>query len=199
MVSKKLLITVLSTMAIGIAAAPVFAGMSAPMGWYVEGNGGSSSMTGKHYPGSASSSGIGASASLGYKFMPYVAAEVEYTQYANTSVKTGIGTKAGTEKHYSYGLVGKGILPIYTTGIEAFAKLGIAKINSKMSVNNQIAAGTLGLSSSNHTAVGAYFGGGLQYYLMPELAVNVQWERSNGNSNTGTGSLLSAGASFIMG
>lgn len=180
-------------------AAPAFADMSLPYGWYLEANLGSSSYSGGHLPGSVSSSGIGYNPNIGYKFMPYVAAEVGYTGYANSTVKNGAGTKAGIGKHYAWDIAAKGILPFYTSGFEAFGKLGVQRISSNMSIQNAAAAAGLGLTSFSHSATGLFLGVGLQYYFMPELAVVGQWQRAQGNSSTGTETLLSGGLSFIFG
>lgn len=180
-------------------AAPASAIMSLPYGWYLEANVGSSNMSGGSYPGSVSSSGIGYNANLGYKFMPYIGAEFGYTGYANVTVKNSAGTKAGIGKVYAYDLAAKGILPFADSGFEAFAKLGIQRIATSMSIQDSAAAAGLGLSSGGHSATGLYIGAGVQYYFMPEFAVNAQWMRAQGNSSTGTENLLSAGLSFIFG
>jgi hypothetical protein len=177
---------------------PAFATLSAPYGWYLEANAGSSNLTNKTYSsGSASSSGVGGNADLGYKFMPFVAAEIGYTQYANTIIRS-YGTKVATDRHLSYDLAIKGILPIADSGFEAFAKVGAAHIASKLTINSPSGASAIGISRNSHTTTGLYFAIGAQYYVMPELAFNVQWARAVGNSSTGTESLLSGGLSFIF-
>lgn len=198
MQGKRLLAAALSGIVLLSVATSAFAVMSVPYGWYVEGNVGSTNLSNKSYPGSSSSSGIGGGGNVGYKFMPYFALEAGYTQYANTSIKDNTGTKAGTDKHYSYDLAGKGILPIVDSGVELFAKLGFGRVNSHVTINSDTAASNIGLSSSSHTAGGLFYGGGIQYYVMPELAVNAQWEQAQGSSSTGNVALLSAGISFIV-
>lgn len=198
MESKKIWLAALSGLAALSVSASSFAAMSVPFGWYLEGNVGSSNLSNLNYVGSSSSSGIGGNANFGYKFMPYFALEAGYTQYANSSIKDNNGTKAGTGKHYSYDLAGRGIIPLGGAGFELFGKLGIQRINSKISINDNNAAQQLGLSSSQHNTTGLYLGAGAQYYVMPELAINVQWQRAQGNSNTGTEDLFSGGLSFII-
>lgn len=197
---QKLLQGILAALVLSFVTAPAFAVMSLPYGWYLEGNVGSSSLSGKSYPGaSSSSSGIGYSGNLGYKFMPYVAVEAGYTRFAETDVKNGAGTKAGTDKHFSWDIALKGIAPVYDSGFEAFAKLGIQRISSDASISNSAAASAIGFTSSGHSKTGLYMGIGAQYYFMPEFAVVAQWARSDGNSSTGTSDLLSAGLSFMFG
>lgn len=182
-----------------LLATPVFADPSLPYGWYLEANAGSSKLTNSNYPGNVSSSGIGYNGNLGYKFMPYVATELGYTLYANSTIKNGAGTKAGIGKHYSWDLAAKGILPFYTSGFEAFAKIGVQRLAENMSIQSATAATALGLTNASHSTTGLYWGAGVQYYFMPEFAINAQYAEARGNSATGTSSLLSAGASFIFG
>lgn len=197
MLKRKILSAVCGLAAMAVAA-PALAVMSVPFGWYLEGNVGSSHLSNVNYSGSSSSSGIGGSGFLGYKFMPYFAMEAGYTQYANSSIKDNTDTKAASVKHYSYGLAGRGILPITDSGFELFGKVGVQRINAKTSISNQTAANNLGISSSQHNTTGLLVGAGAQYYIMPELAVNGQWQRAQGNSNTGTEDLFSVGLSFIF-
>jgi hypothetical protein len=193
----KNLLAALSGLALCAMAMPALAVMSVPYGWYLEANAGSTHLSNKNYPGSSSSSGLGGNANLGYKFMPFVAAEIGYTQYANTSIKLG-NTTAGQDKHYSYDIAARGILPVYTTGLEAFAKLGLQHLNSSLNIDNSAAAAAIGLGSSTHNTVSAYTGAGVQYYFIPELAAVVQWQRAWGNSSTGTMDLFTGGLSFLV-
>lgn len=190
---------VLTGLTVLLLATPAFADMSLPYGWYLEANAGSSKLTNTNLPGNVSSSGIGYNGDLGYKFMPYVATELGYTQYANSTVKNGAGTKAGIGKHYSWDLALRGILPFYTSGFEAFAKVGVQRLAESMNIQSQTAATALGLGGASHSTTGLYVGVGVQYYFMPEFAINAQWAEAKGNSSTGTSQLLSAGASFIFG
>jgi opacity protein-like surface antigen len=198
MQGKRLLLAILSGVAALSTATPALAIMSAPMGWYLEGNGGTTKLSNKSYNGSASSSGIGVNANLGYKFMPYFATEIGYTRYADTSIKDSNSTRAGNDKHYSYDLSFRGILPAADTGLEAFAKAGVERVASHISITNSTSAANLGLSTASHSSTGLYLGAGVQYYFMPELAVVAQWQRAYGNSNTGTMDLYSGGISFIF-
>ncbi len=187
---------------VGLAAALITsqasAMMSVPIGWFLEANGGSTHLSNSDWPGKTSSSGLGGSLNLGYKFMPYFAAEIGYTQYANTTVKNNADQKAGNIRYYSYGLWGKGILPIVDSGAELFAKLGVARLTSSVSIDNNTVANNLGLSNSGHSSTNLFIALGGQYYFMPEFAVNIQWARARGSNTTGTMDLISIGASFIF-
>jgi len=198
MQGRKLLAKV-SGVALLCLASSSFAVMSIPYGWYIEGNAGSSHASNTNWPGSTSSSGIGGNGNLGYKFMPFFGLEAGYTQYANTSIKNGAGAKAATVKNYSYDLAGKGILPIGSSPFELFAKVGAARVNAKTSVNSATAASALGISSSNHSATGLYYGIGADYSILDALQLVAQWQRAQGNSSTGNYDLFSGGLTFIFG
>lgn len=172
--------------------------MSVPDGWYIEANVGSTNISNVSFGGSTSSSGPGGNINIGYKFMPYFTGELGYTRYANTTVKDQFGNRAATVKFYSYGIWAKGILPVYGSGFELFAKIGVQRMNAHVSLSNSTAAANIGLGSGQHSTTGVYLGAGAQYYFIPELAVVLQWQRAQGNSATGTADLYSLGLSFIV-
>lgn len=181
-------------------SAPALATVSMPVGYYVEGNVGQSRLHGKSYPGHSSDKGFGWNANLGYKFSPFMAAEAGYAHYASSRVKDNNGVQVATDRHYSYIITSKGMLPLGTTGLELFAKVGVARTFSKLSVNNEQAA-----SASNMTfktgrteATGAYLAAGFDYALSPNMNVNVQWSRAKGNSNTGELELMAVGLTFLF-
>lgn len=198
MQGKRLVVRFMTGLAASLAMSSVFAVMSIPYGWYIEANAGSTTLTKKSYPGSASSSGVGGNVNIGYKFIPYLAAEAGYSQYANTSINAPSGTKAATDKHYSYDLALRGILPIYKSGVELFAKLGGVHISSNVNINNNLAASQIGITSSNHNDVNFYLGAGVSYYFMPEFAAVAEWQRANGTSGTGTIDLFSGGLLLLV-
>lgn len=201
MQGKRLLLAAISGLGAFAVTTLASAGtMSVPNGLYIEANAGSSHLSNKSYGGgSASRSGLGGNANLGYKFNPFAAVEVGYTQYSNTNVSLSNGSKAGVDKFYSYDVAAKGILPVYCTGLEAFAKLGMQHLNSRFTVKNTAAANSIGITSNNsHNTINAYYGAGVQYYFFPEFAIVAQWQRAQGNSSTGTLDLLSGGISFIV-
>ncbi|OGT44048.1 MAG: hypothetical protein A3F42_08710 [Gammaproteobacteria bacterium RIFCSPHIGHO2_12_FULL_37_34] len=178
-----------------------FASMSIPYGWYVEGNLGSTRQIQDNYPvdSNSSSSGLGGSIAAGYKFMPYFGMELGYTRYANTTIDDQNSTKAGSNRQYSYGLAGKGIIPVGTSGFELFGKFGVQRIYSSISITNATVASNIGLNSGQHSATGYYLGAGGEYYFSPEFAVVGQWARANGNKAAGTMDLYSVGASYLFG
>jgi OOP family OmpA-OmpF porin len=179
-----------------------FAAVPMPMGWYVEGNVGASRANDASYGInglSVSNNGIGANVNVGYKFMPYFGAEVGYTTYADSKVKYN-GTQIARDRHYSYDIAAKGILPINDSGFDLFGKLGIARVESKVSATNATYAAANGFVVNNNkrTSTSLYLGLGGEYSFTPNLAANVQWARAKGNSNTGTLDLYSLGLNFLF-
>jgi hypothetical protein len=198
MQGKKLLLNVIGSLAILGMASPVQASMSVPMGWYVEGNIGSSRLQNLSYQNaSLSSAGMGENIDIGYKFMPYVAAEVGYTHYPNTRIKVN-GVKAGENKYYALDIAGKAILPIAASGFELFAKLGIQQLYAKTRVTNSTLGNQIGLSKGSTHDTGPYMGVGGAYSFLPELSGNIQWTRAKGNHSTGDLDLLSVGLTFTV-
>lgn len=183
-----------------LLATSAFAYISTPYGWYLEANLGASKLFGNNTNSNGSNTtGLGGSLNLGYKFMPYFAGEIGVTRYANSTIKTPGGTQAGTQQFYSYYITSKGILPVYDTGFEIFAKLGIMRARSSINISNSAAANSMGLSRSSHSSTGIYLGAGGQYYFMPEFAVVGQWARAQANNSSGGAlDLYSIGLSFIF-
>lgn len=198
MQGNKFLLAAVGVLAAISIATPAFAMMSAPDGWYLEANAGSTHLSDANFPGSSSSSGIGGNGNLGYKFMPYAAAEIGYTRYANTSIKDNDQTKAANITHYSYDIAARGILPISDTGFEGFVKLGAQRIVSSVSITNDEAADDLGIDNTSHSSTGLYIGLGGQIYFSPEFAVVAQWQRAQGSSSSGTEDLYTLGISFMF-
>jgi OmpA-OmpF porin, OOP family len=195
----KKLVAAMCGLSAALFATQASAIMSIPIGWYLEVNAGSTHLSNSPFSnGHVSSSGLGGNINVGYKFMPFFALELGYTHYAQTTVKNDNDQKAADVKFYSYDLAGKGILPIVDSGAEVFAKLGAVRLSQGISIQNETAARTVGIGSSNHSSTNVYIALGLQYYFMPELAANIQWGRAKGTSSTGTLDLISIGASFIF-
>lgn len=183
----------LTTLAMGVAPLQV--------GWYLEGNLGVSKIGNVSYaPNTAiTSSGLGWNINGGYKFMPYFAAEIGYTSYAKGTINFN-GSKVGKDQAQSYDLVGKAILPIQDTGGELFAKLGAARAKSHVTVTNAslLAGSGETLNTGQHNSTDLYFGVGADYSFIPNAAVNLQWNRVDGNSSTGNLDLFSLGLSYLF-
>jgi hypothetical protein len=186
-----------------LATTSTLAAISLPSGWYVEGNIGQSKQTSKNYGAGTSTdnSGWAGSVIAGYKFMPYFGGEVGYTRYADTTIKTTGGSKVAKDRLYSVDIAGKAMLPITDSGFELFAKLGVARAYSKERVTDSTTAANNGLSfdTSQKSATALYMGLGADYSFMPNLAVNAQWARAKGNTNTGYLDLYSIGLTWLVG
>lgn len=190
---------------LGLAATCVmtsaFAAVPVPNGWYLEGNLGSSSVhNGKYVNGGRTSgSGFGWNVNAGYRFMPFFGAEIGYTKYADTDGKI-FGQKVAKTNSYSYDIAGKGILPLSDTGAELFAKLGVVRMNSHVKQINDafVAANGVVVNSGSHTSTNILMGVGAEYAFLPNLMVNIQWQRAKGNNTIGDLDLLSAGLGYTF-
>lgn len=177
-----------------------FAVCSIPNGWYLEGNLGGTKFYGQTYPAgiSTTTSGKAWNVSGGYKFNPYIGAEAGYSRYAPTRI-TAPSFAPGTlaqNQHVAIDAAAKLMYPIQTTGIEPFAKLGIANVQSYTnhvdpSIQGQVSTGT-------QNSKGLYWAAGLAYYFTPNFAANLQFAQARGNSKTGTPSAYTAGLSFLL-
>lgn len=198
---KAIVFMIISFAAIAVASSAVLAANTLPAGWYVEGNLGQSRISDVNYGAGTSfgRTGFGWGGNAGYKFMPFFAAEAGYTKYDDTLIKNSAGTEAGKAKHYSLDLAGKAMLPIGATGIELFAKLGIAHIHSQVVVTNTAAASSTGINRGSRTTNGLFLGVGADYSVLPNFPINVQWTRAKGTSSTGTLDLFSVGLGYIFG
>lgn len=194
------LMTVIATGCLAsLVALPAFASLSIPNGWYVEGNAGGGKLSDFSTNGKvSSSSGIGWNVNAGYKFMPYLSAELGYTQYPNAKIEDQFGTTAAKTGHYSYDFAAKGVVPIVASGLEAFAKLGVQRSVSTFSIQNATAVNNINLNTNRHSDTGLYMGLGAQYYFSPELAGVAQWARAKNNNKVGTLDLYSVGLSIIF-
>jgi len=172
-----------------------WAEIALPTGWYFEFNLGRSSVIGAKYVsgGSTSGSGLGWNLDAGYRFMPYLAAELGFTKYTDATGMLG-GVKVASGSQYSYDIIAKGILPINSSGFEIFAKIGAARIHSTISQT-----GVVTVNSGTRTRTGLIVGIGADYAIYPALTTNVQWTRAKGNDATGKMDLLSIGLSYNFG
>lgn len=179
-----------------------YADLPHPFGWYVEGNLGKSYVSDKFYGNNVNVKNTGRAFSLagGYKFTRYFAAEVGYTQYAKVRLRTPAPTTIGNVKVWSADIAGKGILPIWQSGFEIFAKAGLGYINTYTTLSDPTTAAASGiqLNTGVHSTLGMYFGAGLDYAMTQNLIANIQWMRQRGRRNTGDGILASAGLAWIF-
>ncbi len=169
-----------------------------PQGWYIEANPGLSTVSSKSYDApNVRRSGVGFNIDLGYKLTTFFSAEAGYTHYFPTRIYNG--PKIGEDTHYSYDLAIKASLPISDSSVEAFGKLGVARVHSDVQITSPSYATGLNLYPGSHNVNGLYMALGLAYYFAPSIAVNAQWARADGNNQTGNLNLYSAGLSYNFG
>lgn len=195
---KILAVATLGIVASGVTASAV-ADVVAPVGWYVEGNLGQSRTSGVNYtPGTSSSTkgtGFGWNLTGGFRFMPYFAAELGYTHYADATAKVG-GVKVADDAHYALEIDGKGIMPLNDSGFELFAKLGLSAAHSHVTSPTSVSGVTVKTGSNRST--GIYFGLGGDYMFTPSLAMILQWARSHSGGSVGNMDLYSVGISYTF-
>lgn len=166
----KIKIITLSIIALGMMNS-VSAEVLMEKGGYAEGNIGFTHITNS---GSGWGNEYGLSAGLGYKFMPFLAAEIGYGTYA-TSDYSFVGAQV-------FDMTSKIILPFPEAGFDVFAKLGAAHINSKNS-NGDI---TL------------FWGFGGEYAFSRNFAIVVQWSQATSSGGSGDLQFLSAGGNILF-
>jgi opacity protein-like surface antigen len=176
------------------------AAVAVPYGWYVEGNVGKSNVSAKNYPGKDKNSGVGASVNAGYKFTPFIAGEIGITHYEDTKILTNTNATVAKDKHYSYDIAGKLMLPVGGTGVEVFGKLGLGRTYSKVRVTNPglAAVNNMAFDQAAHTTSGLYMAAGMDYAVMPNVLANLQWARQKGSSHSGNLDLYSLGLAYIF-
>ena len=197
----KLLAVTIATIATMSIATIATAAIQVPKGWYAEGNLGSS-RTALPVNGAVTVSnlrGFGGGINLGYKFMPFFAAEIGYTSYA-TATMVYNNANIGNSTYYSYDVAAKVICPFGDTGVAIFGKLGAAHTNSDISVYSDAPASAVGLvpTAGNNNANNVFWSLGAEYTIIPTLAINGQWATAVGKHSTGKLTLCSLGLTYFV-
>lgn len=174
-----------------------FAAVSMPVGWYLEGNLGKTDIGNTNVASGASqsNSGTGWNFNIGYKFIPFLAAEVGYTDYAKTTYTSQGTTVAGSYQH-AYDAAAKAILPLSGSGFDVFGKFGVASLYANVTQQTPVAGITVNSGDQHATAM--YYGLGMDYNLVPNVALVAQWQCASGNSETGRASLYSLGVNYMF-
>jgi opacity protein-like surface antigen len=200
MIKKIATLTAITLTASGMVGSAM-AAMPLPMGWYIEGDAGGSKSSNKNYGSGTSrgtNTGFAWNADAGYKFMPYLGVEIGYTKYAQTKVKGTGGVQVAKDSDSSYQAAAKGILPVSTSGVEFFAKVGITRINSHVTLTNPSDPVAANVATGSKNSTGLYLGVGADYAFMPNLTGILQWARAKGNNSTGNLDLYSVGIAYMV-
>lgn len=170
-----------------------------PYGWYLGLEGGWSVISHKTYPASVDGSGPAYGGNVGYKFSPFTAVEANYIRYSNVNIKSA-GDTVARDRFYSYGINGKVMFPLCSSGASLFGKAGISRLQSDLQIKNEALAASSGLiiDTGLHYATGLSVGLGAEYSFSPYALVNIQAGRVFGNKNTGDADLYSLGLSYIF-
>jgi hypothetical protein len=171
--------------------------MTYDQGGYFELNLGESRAHNKTYLGSLDNIGYGYSINGGYMFNRNVALEAGYTRYRDVTIENAIGDKVANDRLYSIHLAGKATFPI-DYDINLFAKLGIARATSTVSIEDAASASALGQTATRGSDLNLYFGIGADRLITNNFFVNIQWNRARGGSKTGTLDLVSLGVTWML-
>lgn len=167
--------------------------------WYIGGNLGISHAFDNPFAGTTDyveHSGTGWSVDTGYQFLhiygAMIGAELGYTYYADSReyTRTSPPVTVGRTEHQSVDLVATLQLPVVYNfsllgklgGAYNYARKNAYPINISRSANN----GSI------------YYGGGVMYNVTKAAAIVGQWNRSRGNSSTGTTDLYSIGVQINL-
>lgn len=152
---------------------------------------------------STDNTGIGERFNLGYKFNPYFASELGYTNFVNAKIKNVYGVSGAnvTIKPSSVDLVGKAIMPFDKFNI--FAKMGIASVHVKSDVNSTAKAittpsGDPDFPNSQNKFRPAYgIGAGLD--LNTDVTLTFAWNQIAGAGRVEPLTLVSLGLIYYFG
>lgn len=198
----KILALTAATFTVFTAASSSYACVSLPTAWYVEGNVGTSTESNRTYGANttSSTSGLGWNGNFGYKFMPYFALDAGVISFANTNVKASSTSNTfAQDRHWSYNIAAKGILPLSDSGFEGFVKLGGTELYSSIKVTDggtQSLTGFNGPYKNNSTSL--FYGAGVNYFFSPTLGAVAQWNQAKGNSKTGVQNFYSVGLTLLV-
>ena len=198
--TKLFVVTLASITAMGIATIAT-AAIQVPKGWYAEGNlGASRTQLGVNGAVTVSNQqGFGWGGNLGYKFMPFFAAEIGYTSYATATLVYN-NANVGNVTYYSYDAAAKVICPFGDTGVAIFGKLGVAHTNSDLTVYSDAPSDVINLvpATGINNANNVFWSLGGEYTIIPTLAINGQWATAVGKHSTGKLTLYSLGLTYFV-
>src|SRR5579871_6221508 len=97
-----------------------WAAVPVPIGWYLDGNVGYTKVNNVSYGPNTKVTSGGPSVAIvgGYKFSPYLGAELGYTKYAEEKIKSSLDSTNVKNRLLSYNIAAKAMLPVSTTGFD---------------------------------------------------------------------------------
>lgn len=143
--------------------------------------------------GSSDHSDTAWSANFGYRFSPYLAAEVGYVDFGKFNYHSSVSAPAndsvsGDFKAHGITAAAVGILPLRDR-LSAYGKLGLIAAHSELTGSSS--AGAVAVSNNSHDSTGLLTGAGLRYDFTPNIAGTVEWNRYGnvGSPSTAYGSI----------
>jgi OmpA-OmpF porin, OOP family len=112
----------------------------------------------------------------GYRFHPYIAAEIGYVQLGTVSFDSTVagGHVSADLKSYGLTLAAVGILPV-NDRFEAFGKLGGYWNRSKAEADYTLGGVTAGASDAT-TNMDLFLGIGATFYITQSVGIRAEWE-----------------------
>ena len=206
---------------LGLTLITASAAYASPNGWYLGGQIGAanidntasslniiyasgitsgSTVTGPYHP-SVDNGDWGGRIFTGYQFMPYLAAELGATDFANTSVDHLYGTP-NLDDHvseYGFDAVAKVMLPIGER-FNVYAKGGVAYMlsNDFDGYLSYQAPSTfvVGYDKNTVTAFRPVYGLGASYDITPKLSADISWSQIVGGSDIPQTSFTALGLAY---
>jgi opacity protein-like surface antigen len=123
--------------------------------------------------------GIVGRAFLGYDINRYFALEFGYSYFFNKAKINVLNVEVASVKTQAFDLMGKIKAPV-VENFDLYAKLGV---NYLMSHGSSNFSGFGNDKNTNNFNVA--YGAGADYYITPNVIVNIEWLRFNGNAKLG--------------
>jgi hypothetical protein len=150
-----------------------------------------------------STSGIGERLFMGYDINQYAAIEGGFEHFGTATYKIPasymVSCNNPSIRQSGFDLEGKGKVPFYTSGVNVFAKFGMAVMyagssGSLESNSTGTACGSSGTSSK--AAVRPMYGLGLAVDLNPSWVADVSWTHVNGGGNIASADFAALSISY---
>lgn len=134
----------------------------------------------------------------GYNFNRCLGVEASYSYLGRQNLTSFAGgiTKDfgfdGTLDSFYYGITGIGRMPLDSLKGDLFVKVGYAVLHSEVIINDPNGAiyvnpGKYQVTASNSSAL--LYGAGAEYYFLPQLAAEVEWNRISRFDNSKIGNV----------
>jgi outer membrane autotransporter protein len=131
--------------------------------------------------------GFGARAFVGYRFIKYLAAEAGFSYFANANANdmaydNGTTNISGKIKEHAYDISAKVFYPL-AEQVDPFIDLGVAYIDSNSSLSGSN-------KGKDHSGFAPRYGAGVNFNITKNFATGLSWDRINQTSGIENADLL---------